>query len=166
MDGFFSALDPVLTVVTAADGDEHDGCLVGFGSQCSIEPLRMFVCLSTLNRTYAIAQRATALAVHVLGTAQRDAASLFGECSGDDTDKLARVPWHTGSAGAPILDECAEWLEGVIERRVVLGDHVGHVLAPVAAGSGSHHGALRLRDVRGLTAGHPPKEVHGRDLGL
>ena len=48
-----ATLDPPMFVVTARAGDERDGCLVGFATQCSIDPPRFFVCLSEKNRTFA-----------------------------------------------------------------------------------------------------------------
>ncbi|MHB1539220.1 MAG: flavin reductase [Solirubrobacteraceae bacterium] len=53
-----------MAIVTAAADGERSGCLVGFATQCSIEPRRFLVCISVLNRTFEIAQRSNALAVH------------------------------------------------------------------------------------------------------
>ncbi len=159
MDELLLALDPTVVVVTAASGRDRDGCLVGFATQCSIHPLRLMVCLSMVNRTYGLARGARGLAVHTLGRAQRDVARLFGEATGDEVDKLGRVRWREGLTGAPVLEECATWLEGWIEGRVPLGDHVGYVLAPVAGGRGPCEGALRLSAMSDLSAGHPPEEV-------
>ena len=61
-------MDAPLVVVTAASGDQRAGCVVGFHSQCSIEPPRYAVWLSKANRTYRVALFATHVALHVLGT--------------------------------------------------------------------------------------------------
>lgn len=161
MDEFMSALDPAMVVVTAAAGRERDGCLVGFSTQCSIHPLRLVVCLSMLNRTYELARAARGLAVHALGAQQRPLAAHFGSLSGDTVDKLAGLEWREGTTGAPVLHDCAAWLEGWIEGRVPLGDHVGYVLAPVAGGRGPCDGSLRLSDTIDLRAGHPADEKPG-----
>lgn len=159
MDEVLSALDPTVVVVTAASGRERDGCLVGFVTQCSIHPLRLLVCLSMVNRTYGLARGSRGLAVHALGTEQRGDAELFGAATGDDVDKLAKVAWREGLTGAPVLEQCAAWLEGWIEGRVPLGDHVGYVLAPVAGGPGPCEGLLRLSAVKDLSAGHAADEA-------
>lgn len=156
MAELFDLLNPVLLVATVDDGEERGGCLVGFSTQCSIEPGRLLVCLSMVNRTYAIARRARSMAVHALGPRQRDLASWFGGTTGDEVDKLDGVPVREGVTGAPVLTDCVGWMEGWIEGRVPLGDHVGYVLAPVAGAVGERQrSVLRLADVAGLRAGHP-----------
>ena len=83
-----------------------DGCLVGFATQCSIDPLRFLVCLSNKNRTYRLARDASHMAVHVVPEDRMDLAELFGGETADDVDKLgadrvsrrdrARVPLLAG----------------------------------------------------------------------
>lgn len=153
------SLDYPMFVVTASDGRERSGCLVGFATQCSIEPVRFLVCLSKANRTYRVGLRSSTLGVHVLRDDQRDLAALFGELTGDDVDKfdvLARSggSWHERDGGAPIIAGC-EWFEGRVLDRVDVGDHEGHVLAVVRAGR-AHPGGRQLgyRSVRDLDAGH------------
>lgn len=159
MDELLSAMDPAVVVVTAAEGRERDGCLVGFATQCSIHPLRLLVCLSMVNRTYRLARRTRGLAVHLLGEDQRDLAARFGGTTGDEEDKLEALSWREGTTGAPLLEDCAAWLEGWIEGRVPLGDHVGYILAPVDGGPGPRRGRLRLGEVAGIAAGHPADEA-------
>ena len=145
-----------MTIVTARRGDEVDGCLVGFSTQCSIEPTRYLVCLSDQNRTYELARDASTLVVHVLHDAEHDRAlaRLFGEETGDDTDKLGRVEWAPGPDGVPVLAGC-DWFAGRIVERIDLGDHVGHVLN-VGDGRAERAGepTLPYTKVRDLDAGH------------
>ncbi|MFE7515155.1 flavin reductase family protein [Streptomyces sp. NPDC057540] len=157
LDAFTDALDNPLFVVTAAADGEPGGCLVGFASQCSIDPPRFMVWLSTANRTYDIARRASHLAVHVLGREQRPLAALFGGRTGDDTDKFAEVDWQPGEGGAPVLDDCRAWFVGRVEAITDGGDHVGFLLAPVTHGPPApvRPPLLRLGDVAGLSPGHP-----------
>ena len=58
------SFDPALVIVTTAAGDQRAGCVVGFHSQCSIDPLRYAVWLSKANLTYRVALLATHVAVH------------------------------------------------------------------------------------------------------
>ena len=47
-EALMADLDQPSYVVTAADGDERAGCLVGFATQCSIEPPRFAVTTATM----------------------------------------------------------------------------------------------------------------------
>src|SRR6478735_1115661 len=83
LDGFVDRLDYPMFIVTAAAAGtggrvDRSGCLVGFATQCSIEPERLLVCLSKKNHTYQVARTAVALGVHVPGARQRELAELFG----------------------------------------------------------------------------------------
>ncbi|MFC8535677.1 flavin reductase family protein [Streptomyces sp. NPDC057249] len=129
-DRFTDALDYPMYVVTAEADGERAGCLVGFGSQCSMRPPRYMVWLSELNRTCRVAARTDRLAVHLLRRDQAALARLFGGETGDRTDKFARVAWHPGPGGVPVLDEAPAWFVGRVLRRVDGGDHIGHLLAP------------------------------------
>lgn len=151
-------LDYPMFVVTAADEEEVSGCLAGFVTQCSIEPVRYLVCISKLNHTYRVAARSAGLGLHALGADQHDLAARFGERTGDRTDKLAGIDWRPGATGAPLLAQCAAWVEGRVLDRVDVGDHVGHLLGPIAGGKGPHQGELLFSQVRDLDPGHPAHE--------
>ncbi len=155
-------IDPPLYIVTAAAGGEKSGCLVGFATQCSIHPPRFLVCLSVLNHTYGVAQRAEVLGVHLVDADQRDLAAHFGELTGDEQDKFAGLAWHLGEHGAPILDDARAAFEGRVLERIVLGDHVGHLLHPLGEETAAEAGAysqLRLSDSAGMQPGHPADEA-------
>jgi flavin reductase (DIM6/NTAB) family NADH-FMN oxidoreductase RutF len=141
-------------VVTTAVGERREGCVIGFTTQTSIDPPRFLACLSRENRTYRLACDAEALAVHVLAPEHRDLVELFGGETGDEIDKFERCAWRPGAMGVPILDACPNWLVGAIVSRHDLGDHVGHLLEPVAAG---HEPAelLYFQDVKDIDPGHP-----------
>jgi flavin reductase (DIM6/NTAB) family NADH-FMN oxidoreductase RutF len=149
-------LDYPMFVVTARDGEERDGCLVGFATQSSIHPPRFLVCLSEKNRTLRIAQNAQAVAVHLVFADQLPLARLFGGETGDDVDKLAQCNWHDGPSGLPILDDCRSWFEGIVLERLGLGDHVGFLLEPrTTHNSASGCQPLFFKDIQSLEPGHP-----------
>ena len=131
-DAFVDGLDYPMFVVTAAAGEERSGCLVGFATQASIDPPRMLVCLSETNRTFRVAARADVLAVHLLDRADHPLAELFGGETGDEVDKLGQVAWEPGPSGVPLLKDAARRLVGRVLDRFPFGDHVGHLLEPVA----------------------------------
>ncbi|OPG09099.1 flavin oxidoreductase [Streptomyces sp. GKU 895] len=144
-------------VVTAQADGEKAGCLVGFASQCSIQPARFMVWLSKANRTYRVAERTDRLAVHLLHRSQDHLARLFGGETGDHTDKFTQVPWHAAPGGPPVLDEAPAWFIGHVESRIDGGDHVGFLLIPEATEGpvGSRTPVLTLSDTHDIDPGHP-----------
>jgi flavin reductase (DIM6/NTAB) family NADH-FMN oxidoreductase RutF len=159
VDALVAAMDAAMVVVTAAAGDDRDGCLVGFHSQCSIQPPRYLVWLSRANRTFELAQRTDHLAVHVLAADDRELAELFGGASGDDVDKLAGCDWVPGPGGAPLLDDCPNRFVGrIVERIDGDGDHVGHVLEPFEASNTQPSRPLRYSAARDIDPGHDADE--------
>jgi flavin reductase (DIM6/NTAB) family NADH-FMN oxidoreductase RutF len=154
-DALVNSAEYPLYVVTAGRGREVSGCLAGFVTQSSIEPVRFLVCISKVNHTFGIAERSRGLAVHLLGANQEEMAALFGEASGDSVDKFERVSWSSGDTGAPVLSECAAWVEGPIVNRMSVGDHVAYLIAVSGGGRGEHGGRFMLSDAAAFKAGHP-----------
>jgi flavin reductase (DIM6/NTAB) family NADH-FMN oxidoreductase RutF len=151
-------LDTPAYVVTTAAGGERDGCLVGFASQCSIEPPRFGVGLSKENRTYRAALTAPTLVVHVLRAGDEDLAQLFGAETGDAVDKFEDVDWYAGPDGCPVLARC-DWFAGSIIERVDAGDHVVFLLAPHAGRcEQSDRAQLGIQEIGDIEAGHPIPE--------
>jgi flavin reductase (DIM6/NTAB) family NADH-FMN oxidoreductase RutF len=156
MDGFIAAVDYPLMVVTVGTPDgERSGCVAGFVTQCSIAPPRFLVCVSRVNHTYSVVQRAEGLALHLLGSDQVGLARLFAEQTGDRTDKFAQCDWRPGLHHAPVLSECAVWLEGSILGHTSGGDHEAYLFSPEAGGRGSHAGLLTVKRAPELHPGHP-----------
>jgi flavin reductase (DIM6/NTAB) family NADH-FMN oxidoreductase RutF len=154
-NAFAGELEYPMYVVTAAADGERDGCLVGFATQCSIHPPRFLVCLSVKNRTFRIAERASILAVHLVAADQRGLAELFGGETADEVDKLTQWPWREGPGGVPILEGVGNLFVGRVLARVDLGDHVGHLLEPIAAHQEGDTEALGFQEARDIDAGHP-----------
>lgn len=158
-DRLAAATDSPMVVVTAAYGGERGGCLVGFHTQCSIEPRRVAVWLSKANHTLRVALQATHLGVHYLERDDRDLAQLFGARSGDDVDKFAHCPVEVGPHGVPVLSDCRNRLIG---RRVSFSDdgcdHVCFVVEPDTVHAGDSVDFLRLSAVTDLQPGHDASE--------
>ncbi len=149
-----AALDyPMYVVTTAAEG-QRAGCLVGFATQCSIDPPRLTVCLSKRNHTQRVAARSEVVIVHFLGHENADIAALFGENTGDEVDKFDRCHWEPGPAGAPILTATPGWIAGRILDRFELGDHVGLLLEPHEGDAKAGFTQLGFQQVRHLSPGH------------
>ncbi len=152
-----ATLSSPMIIVTTRAGDEVDGCLVGFSTQCSIDPTRYLVCLSKRNNTYRIALAASTLVVHMLHDDDDDRAlaRLFGEETGREVDKISACGCVAGPDGVPVLTTC-DWFAGKIVDRVDLGDHVGFVL-DVTGGETCRTDEpwLGFAAVRDLDAGNP-----------
>ena len=159
-DAFAALLDYPVYVVTAVADQERAGCLVGFASQCSIQPTRFTVWLSKANRTYDVASRSEVLVVHLLPSRRHDLAKLFGGQTGDDVDKFAVAAWEAGPYGVPVLTGATAWFAGRVLDRADWGDHVGFLLEPFDAEAPSSGSSLTFRDVKDIDAGHPAEEGH------
>lgn len=150
-------IDYPMYVVTALVGDERDGCLVGFTTQCSIDPPRFLVCMSDKNRTTRLLERgrADAMVVHLVPEDAGHIVELFGAETGDETDKFERCEWAPGPGGIPVLTDCPSWFAGRIIERAPLGDHIGHVLEPFAGGDEPSGGWFPFSRAKALEPGHP-----------
>jgi flavin reductase (DIM6/NTAB) family NADH-FMN oxidoreductase RutF len=148
---------PMIVVTTVSRDGEPAGCLVGFHSQCSIDPAQYAVWLSKVNHTYRIVQQAEFVALHFLAAADRDVAALFGSMTSDDVDKFARCTWTRGHDGIPLLERVPNRFVGrILHRFDEGGDHACFVVVPT--GDGDHTDGLHqlgYQQVRGLDAGHP-----------
>jgi flavin reductase (DIM6/NTAB) family NADH-FMN oxidoreductase RutF len=147
-------LDYPMFIVTARSGEEIAGCLVGFASQCSIDPPRFLVCLSEKNRTCRVGLAADALAVHFVPASAHRLAELFGGETGDEVDKFANCEWREGPRRLPLLRECDNWFVGEVLSRHDLGDHVGFLLEPIEVQSGTGFDGLTFQRARRIEAGH------------
>lgn len=157
-DGFgaiYSSLDVPLIVVTAAEGQEQAGCLVGFHCQCSIDPARYAVWLSKANHTYRVAVHSSHLAVHFLTSSDLSLAERFGTLTGDDTDKFAGLRTSPGPGRVPVLADCPHRF--VARRDTLLddgGDHVCLTCEPIEVHGGGRFEPLRFSQAAHLKPGH------------
>jgi flavin reductase (DIM6/NTAB) family NADH-FMN oxidoreductase RutF len=151
-----ATVDTPMYVVTARAGHDVSGCLVGFATQCGIDPERFLVCLSVANATYEVATRSPLLVVHALHEGDDDLARLFGEETGKDVDKFSECTWEPGPDDVPVLDGC-DWFAGRVVDRVGLGDHVGFVVEMIGDGVAARAAEPRLgfQRVRRFDAGNP-----------
>lgn len=164
LDRFVAGFDYPMYIATAAgpDGLDRAGCLVGFATQCGIEPFRFLVCLSKRNRTYRVARESKVIAVHALDRDRHELAALFGGETGDEIDKFTRCAWRPGIGGTPLLTDCPRWFAGRVLDQVELGDHVGFLLAPVDARVDDD--AVRSDSGADSGPGEPPADGTSRPL--
>jgi flavin reductase (DIM6/NTAB) family NADH-FMN oxidoreductase RutF len=156
-DRIVDQLDAPVFLVTTADGSERSGCLIGFATQCSIDPWRFLVCVSHLNHTAGVVRGASTVVVHVPREGDHGLAALFAEETGDEIDKFARCDWSPGPDGIPVLAGL-DWFAGRIVSRTDVGDHQALVLEPTGEGEVRGRGrVLTYEDVRDFDPGHPAR---------
>jgi flavin reductase (DIM6/NTAB) family NADH-FMN oxidoreductase RutF len=158
IDDLVARADQALIVVTTASHDQRAGCLVGFHTQCSIDPFRYAVWLSKANHTYRVGLFATHFAVHFLGDGDGDLAELFGAESGDSVDKFAGIDWTAGEGEVPVLTRCPAV---VFEKRAMWddgGDHVCLMGTPLRITGGTDSDPLRISAARAIEPGHAAEE--------
>ena len=148
-------LDYPMFVVTTGHAGRRAGCLIGFATQCSIEPPRFLACISKANFTYRVAREAEMLAVHFVPAGSEALAELFGGETGDDVDKFARVEWQPGLGGVPLLDACPNRFLGAVRERLDAGDHVAFVLEPIAAEHSGPEREFTFHRAKRIEPGHP-----------
>jgi flavin reductase (DIM6/NTAB) family NADH-FMN oxidoreductase RutF len=148
-------LDYSMLIVTAAAGEERAGCLVGFATQVSIHPPRFLVCVSVKNRTFRVAREANTLVVHFVPIEQAELAELFGGETGDEIDKFARVAWHPGPGGVPVVEALENWFAGRVLHQFDFGDHWGFLLEPIEGHAGRGEGTFTFRRAKRIEPGHP-----------
>jgi len=154
LDRWIDKIDYPMYIVTAAARGERSGCLVGFSTQCSIDPVRFLICLSDKNRTYRVARHTEILGVHLVPADARPLARLFGSETTDEVDKFAQCEWHEGRDGVPILDDCPNWFAGGVLDRTTVGDHVAYLLEPVDSGAGDPDSQFDFHRAKRLEPGH------------
>ena len=154
IDRWVGEIDYPMYIVTAAARGEPAGCLVGFSTQCSIDPVRFLVCLSDKNRTYRIARDAFVVAMHLVPSTAEDLVALFGSETGDEIDKFERCNWHEGPEGVPILDNCPNWFAGRVLDRLPVGDHLALLLQPIDGGANDDPSQFDFHRAKRFAPGH------------
>ena len=151
-----TAADPAMVVVTVAVDGTRSGCLVGFQSQCSIDPVRHAVWLARINHTYGVARRADTMILHFLDESDARVAGVFGSLTtDDDVDKFALV--GAGAGDSPVLEQCANRVTARVVAVLDDGtcDHVCFVVEPTDLVSDDSFAPLRYHVVADLEPGHP-----------
>jgi len=158
-DALMAGVDQPLVIVTTASGEVKAGCLVGFHTQCGMEPVEYAVWLSKANHTYRVAALSEHFGVHFLSKEHHDLAALFGGETQEHVDKFAQCRWSVGPEGVPLLDRVQNRFVGRREAWLDPGaDHACLVLRPISAAYSGDFEPLRLDEVRDIDAGHDAQE--------
>ncbi|MDQ3644829.1 MAG: flavin reductase family protein [Actinomycetota bacterium] len=147
-------LDYPMFIATVAAGGRRAGCLVGFATQCSMDPPRFLVCVSDKNRTFRVAREADVMVIHLVPDSAGELADLFGAETGDRVDKFERCAWRPGPGGTPVLEECRNWFAGRILKRIPTGDHCAMLIDPFEAASDQGEEPFTFHRARRIDPGH------------
>lgn len=109
-----------VTVVTAFDGEEPVGMVVGTFTSVSLDPPLVAFMPTRGSGTYARLARADAFCINVLAHDQLEVCRTMAVPS---DDKFARVAWQSGTYGAPTLDDAVAQIHCTPESQIEAGDH-------------------------------------------
>ncbi|MCK5242378.1 flavin reductase [bacterium] len=122
-----------LYVVTARVEDKYNGQIVNVGTQITVEPLRLAICLNKENLTYEYVKKDRTFGMSVLE--QETPFSFFGAWgfqSGRKEDKFAKADFRVGQSKVPLLlDHALAVIECKVINEMDVGTHaifVGEVV--------------------------------------
>lgn len=121
-----------LYIMTAKSGDEIAAATVNWVTQTSFDPPLVAVGVKTDSGAYAVARKAKAFALNMLGKDQKGAAFAFFKPAEPDGDTINGERFHLGETGAPVLETMPAAAECKLLEVVERGDHhifVGEVVA-------------------------------------
>ena len=154
-DAMVAASDTAMVIVTAVNGEDRSGCLVGFHCQSSIDPRGATRCGSRRPTTPSGWPRAPHIWRSTSSTRDIELAELFGGETGDEVDKFALVRWEPGPGGVPLLTDCpSRVVVRTIEMNDLGGDHVCFEGEPIGASDRAGYRPLRYTAVMDMDPGH------------
>jgi flavin reductase (DIM6/NTAB) family NADH-FMN oxidoreductase RutF len=111
-----------VTIVTTVDATGASrGITANSFTSVSLDPPMVLFCVDRSAASCDAFTRSRGFAVHILGHEQQELASRFASRSAAKFDGLR---CREGAAGAPLLPECAAWLDCETEQRIEVGDHI------------------------------------------
>ena len=109
-----------VAVVTAFDGDEPIGMVVGTFTSVSLDPPLVAFMPTTGSGTYARLATAESYCINVLAHDQLDVCRTMAVPS---DDKFSQVAWQRSDYGAPSLDDAVAQIHCTPETQIEAGDH-------------------------------------------
>ena len=136
---------PVVAITAERDG-KRNGMIADSAVRASIVPAipRVSVYIHKFNYSHDMIFDSGRFGLHLLRDDQFELIHRLGFASGRARDKLADVPHHVGTLGAPVLDDCHAYFECAVANAMdtgsstcFLGDviDVGHGAATAPRGA-------------------------------
>lgn len=141
----FGAFMTGVTVVTTHDAKgEPIGFTANSFSSVSLDPALLLVSIDKRSANFEHFTQCRHFAVNILAEQQKETSNVFAQ---KIADRFARVGWHCGEQGTPLIDESSAWFECSLHQVIDAGDHailIGNVLqfaSSGTAGLGYYRGA-------------------------
>jgi flavin reductase len=118
-----------VNVVTSGCGSVLNGMTATAVCSVSAEPPSLLIVVNQSSRSHALIEKSGAYTVNVLSASQQHLAAHFAS---SPTAPFATVRHSLGLNKCPIIDDCASFLECVVESRIQSGTHsvfIGRVVA-------------------------------------
>lgn len=121
LKGFNRQFITGVTVVTTTDAEGRPrGLAANSYASVSLDPPLVLICVQKSSSTHPALFRSQHLGINILGTEQRDTLATFAS---RDPDKFARVTWHEGPKGSPLIDGSSASIEAEIKQRFQARTH-------------------------------------------
>ena len=118
-------------VLTSFYKEEINGMIASWVSQVSYDPLLIMVAVHTQRYSHRLIEKSGCLALHVVAREQGDLLSRFK--GSDPQAKFSSLPWHRGTTGSPVLENCIACFEGRVVDKFSPGNHTLFVAEVVDA---------------------------------
>jgi flavin reductase (DIM6/NTAB) family NADH-FMN oxidoreductase RutF len=127
----------IAVITTHCDGGIHGMTASSFCS-LSLDPPLVLVSISKSARTHGFIAAQRAFGIHILGEGQEEFSDRCAGRSGSENELLEGIPYRHVATGAPVLDECAAWMDCRLWAMYEGGDHTICVGEVEAAGANAH----------------------------
>jgi 3-hydroxy-9,10-secoandrosta-1,3,5(10)-triene-9,17-dione monooxygenase reductase component len=109
-----------VAVVTALGPAAPVGLAVGSFVSVSLEPTLIGFFVAETSTSWPSVRRAGSFCVNILAEDQANASRAFAKSG---AEKFSGLAWTPSPSGAPILANCAVWIDCNLESETVTGDH-------------------------------------------
>ena len=129
---------PVVAITAERDG-KRNGMIADSAVRASIVPAipRVSVYIHKFNYSHDMIFDSGRFGLHLLRDDQFELIHRLGFASGRARDKLADVPHHVGTLGAPVLDDCHAYFECAVANAMDTGSSTCFLGDVVDAGYGN-----------------------------
>ena len=101
-----------------------NGMTAAWANQVSSQPSMISVAIGKSHYTSELIPKAKSFSVNILSPNQMELARKCGFTSGRDQDKIQEGDVTYQATGAPILSNCAGYLDCELSHQIEVGDHI------------------------------------------
>ena len=111
-------------IIGVKSGKKINGMTAAWVNQVSSQPPMVSVAVGKSHYTSELISKAKSFSVNILSPNQMELARKCGFISGRDQDKLQEEEITYQASGAPILTDCAAYLDCKLSHQFEVGDHI------------------------------------------